>query len=149
MRFARNASSGCIRKSLEAAHSIVYQQSVWPTIDGIVCGRLSVSGTRWCGNTNAPLTTGSPKRGPMAKTHCAVTHQSGQGCASRKFPAKDAAMLHFLFDGFPVPPCAEPLPPADPIFPFVCFMTAYLIFLAFIPLRLPASQPRPITLTPF
>src|SRR5260370_6137122 len=88
IRFARNASSGCIRKSLEAAHPIVYQQSVWPTIDGIMCGRLSISGTRWCGNTNAPLTIGSPKRGPMAKTHCAVTHQSEQDCASRKFPAR-------------------------------------------------------------
>src|SRR5260370_7922436 len=137
MRFARNASSGCIRKSLEAAHPTVYQQIVWPTIDGIVCGRLSISGTLWCGNTNAPLTIGSPKRGPMAKTHCAVTHQSGQGCASRKFLAKDAAMLLLLFDRVPAPPCAEPLPQADPIFPFLCFTPPYLLFPALILLSLP------------
>ncbi len=53
-------------------------------------------------------------------------------------------MLHFLFDGVPVPPCAEPLPPADPIFAFVCFMTTYLIFLGLILLCLPDCVARPI-----
>ena len=53
-------------------------------------------------------------------------------------------MLHFLFDGVPIPPCAEPLPPANPIFAFVCFMTAYLIFLGLILLCLPDCMARPI-----
>ncbi len=53
-------------------------------------------------------------------------------------------MLHFLFDRVPAPPCAEPLPQADPIFAFVCFMTVYLIFLGLILLYLPDCVARPI-----
>jgi len=53
-------------------------------------------------------------------------------------------MLHFLFDGVPIPPCPEPLPQADPIFSFVCFMTVYLIFLGLILLYLPDRVARPI-----
>ena len=45
---------------------------------------VSHSGTRWCFSTNASLTTESYSGGPMAKTHCAVTHPIEQPRASRK-----------------------------------------------------------------
>ena len=76
----------------------------------------------------------------MDKTHCAVTHHSEQGRASRNFPAEDAAMLHFLFDGvslpFDPPPGAELPPPTH--FEQVCgFAVLYFLLLTLISFLLP------------
>ncbi len=52
-------------------------------------------------------------------------------------------MFHFMFDGVPMPPDADPPPPA-PIFAFVSFMAVYLIFLGLILLCLPECVARSI-----
>lgn len=53
-------------------------------------------------------------------------------------------MLHFMFDGVPIPPGAEPLPPPNPVFAFVWFMAVYLIFVGLILVCLPECVARPI-----
>ncbi len=53
-------------------------------------------------------------------------------------------MFHFMFDGVPMPPGAEPPPPSDPIFAFVSFMAVYLIFLELVLPCLPECLARSI-----
>jgi len=53
-------------------------------------------------------------------------------------------MFHFMFDGVPMPPGAEPPPPSDPILGFVSFMAVYVIFFELMLLCLPECVARSI-----